>query len=325
MILVRTPLRVSFVGGGTDFKEYYTRRHGSVISAAIDKYIYVMVKKRFDDAIRVVYSRTELANAVDEIRHDLVREALKKTGIEKGIEIATFADVPSEGCGLGSSSAITIGLLNAFYAFARVRKSPEQLAQEACQIEIEVLKRPIGKQDQYIAAYGGVQHIVFREDDTVEVNSLALTDRSVKLLQERLMLFYTGMTRKSSEILTEQKQKMGEHFETLDQMNELVPQLKESMLNGVGVEFGRLLDRNWRLKKQLASKISNSDIDTYYERTLRAGAVGGKICGAGGGGFLLLYCPPGKRDVVKEAAKPLREMAFTFEPCGSTVLLNARH
>jgi D-glycero-alpha-D-manno-heptose-7-phosphate kinase len=323
MIVVRTPLRVSFVGGGTDFREYYVRGHGSVISAAIDKYVYVMVKKRFDDAIRLVYSKTEAVNHVNEIQHDLVRECLKKTGVDRGIEIATFADIPSEGCGLGSSSAITIGLLNALYTYAGVRKSPEELAREACHIEIDLLRKPIGKQDQYIAAYGGVRHIVFRRDETVEVNPVVLTERSLKLLEERLMLFFTGITRKSSEILTEQKQKMGEHFEMLDQMNSLVPQLKESMLNGVGTEFGRLLDWNWRLKKQLASKISNSDIDSYYARTLRAGAIGGKICGAGGGGFLLLYCPAEKRDVVKQAAKPLREMLFTFERCGSTVLLGA--
>jgi D-glycero-alpha-D-manno-heptose-7-phosphate kinase len=324
MILVQTPLRISFVGGGTDFKDYYIRRDGSVISAAIDQYVYVMVKKRFDDAIRVVYSKTEVADSVDEIQHDLVREALRKTGVEKGVEIATFADIPSEGCGLGSSSAITIGLLNALYTYVGTRKNPEQLAQEACDIEIDVLKRPIGKQDQYIVAYGGIRHLIFRANDTVEVNSVDLVATSLKLLEERLLLLYTGMTRKSTEILTEQKQNMSVHFAMLDQMNSLVPQLKESLLNGVGVQFGRLLDKNWRLKKQLASKISNSDIDNYYERTLRAGAIGGKICGAGGGGFLLLYCPPEKRDAVKEAARPMREMKFRFERRGSTVLLDGQ-
>jgi len=322
MILVRTPLRVSFVGGGTDFKRYYTQRHGSVISAAIDKYVYVLVKRRFDGAVRVAYSCTEQVNNVDDLQHELVRESLRKTGIDKGVEIATFADVPSEGCGLGSSSAITIGLLNALYAYAGIRKDPEELAQQACHIEIDVLDKPIGKQDQYIAAYGGVQHIVFKQDDTVEVSPMQVSERSRKLLEERLILFYTGMTRKASEILTEQKHKMAEHFQVLDQMNDLVPRLKECMLNGLGPEFGRLLDRNWRLKKQLASKITNLDIDKYYERTLEAGAVGGKICGAGGGGFLLLYCAPGKRDAVKEAARPLREMPFRFESSGSTVLLD---
>jgi len=324
MVLVQTPLRVSFVGGGTDFKEYYARRDGSVISAAIDKYVYVMVKKRFDDDIRAVYSKTEMVKSVDDIRHDLIREALRKTGVEKGVEIATFADIPSEGCGLGSSSAITIGLLNALHAYTGVRKTSEELAQEACDIEIDILKRPIGKQDQYIAAYGGIKHIVFKVNDTVQVNHLDLTGPSVKLLEQRLLLLYTGMTRKSSEILTEQKEKMGEHFTMLDKMNGLVPQLKESMLNGIGTEFGRLLDKNWRLKKQLASKISNSDIDTCYERTLQAGAVGGKICGAGGGGFLLLYCTPEKRGAVTEAAKPMREVKFRFEKCGSIVLLDVR-
>jgi len=324
MILVQTPLRVSFVGGGTDFKEYYTRRDGSVISAAIDKYVYVMVKKRFDDDIRIVYSKTEMVKSVDDLRHDLVREALRKTGVEKGVEIATFADIPSEGCGLGSSSAITTGLLNALYTYTGVKKTSEELAQEACNIEIDILRRPIGKQDQYIAAYGGINHIVFRVDDTVEVNPLHLNERSLNLLEERLILLYTGMTRKSSEILTEQKQKMSEHFAMLDRMKSLVPELRKSMLNGVGTEFGKLLDENWRLKKQLASKISNPDIDGCYERTLQAGAVGGKICGAGGGGFLLLYCTPDKRGAVREAAKPMREVKFRFEKRGSTVLLDGR-
>ncbi len=324
MVLVQTPLRVSFVGGGTDFKEYYGRRDGNVISAAINKYVYVMVKRRFDDDIRVVYSKTETVQSVDEVQHDLVREALRRTGVEKGVEIATFADIPSEGCGLGSSSAITIGLLSALYAYTGIRKTSEELAQEACNIEIDILKRPIGKQDQYIAAYGGLKHIVFRMDDTVEVNPLDLTGMSVKLLEERLLLLYTGMTRKSSEILTEQKERMGDHLTMLDEMNSLVPQLKESMLNGVGPEFGKLLDKNWRLKKQLASKISNPDIDACYERTLQAGAIGGKICGAGGGGFLLLYCTPEKRASVKEAAKPMREVKFRFESCGTTVLVDVR-
>jgi len=265
-----------------------------------------------------------MVKSVDDLQHDLVREALRKTGVEKGVEIATFADIPSEGCGLGSSSAITIGLLNALYAYSGIKKSSEELAQEACKIEIDILKRPIGKQDQYIAAYGGIKHIVFRVDDTVEVNPLRLNERSLKVLEERLILLYTGMTRKSSEILTEQKEKIGEHFSMLDQMNSLVPQLRESMLNGVGTEFGKLLDENWRLKKQLASKISNPDIDGCYERTLRAGAVGGKICGAGGGGFLLLYCTPEKRGAVKEAARPMREVKFRFERRGSTVLLDGR-
>ena len=322
MIVTRTPLRVSFVGGGTDFKEFYTHRGGSVISTTIDKYVYVTVKQRFDDAIRVAYSMMELVNNVDEIQHGLVRECLKRTGIDRGVEIATFADIPSEGCGLGSSSALTIGLLNAFYSYTGIRKSPEELAREACAIEIDILLKPIGKQDQYIAAYGGVQHIVFKPDDTVEVKPVPLTDRSLRALHQRLMLFYTGMTRKSIEVLSEQKERMREHFATLDKMSSLVPLLKECMLNGVGREFGELLDRNWRCKKQLASNISNPEIDAYYEQALRAGAVGGKICGAGGGGFLLLYCVPEKQQAVIEATRPLRHVPFRIGPLGSTLLLN---
>jgi len=324
MIIVRTPLRISFVGGGTDFREYYMRSGGgSVINATIDKYVYVIAMERFDDAIRVVYSKTQLIRSVDEIKHELVRESLKRAGIDKGIEIATFADIPSEGCGLGSSSAITVGLLNALYAYTGVRKSPEELAREACDLEIDALQRPIGKQDQYIAAYGGIRHILFNSDDTVEVKPVPLTKEALQTLSERLMLFYTGMTRSSVDILTEQKRRMHERLALLDQMNRLVPQLKECMLNGVGPEFGELLDRNWRWKKQLASRITNAEIDAYYERALQAGAVGGKICGAGGGGFLLLYCPSERGTAVREAVRPLRHVPFQFESSGSRLIFNS--
>jgi len=323
MIVTRTPLRVSFVGGGTDFKEYYAHRAGNVITSAVDKYVYVVVKKRFEGGIRVAYSTIERVDNVDEVQHDLVRECLKKTGVDRGIEIATFADIPSRGCGLGSSGAITVGLLNALYTYTGVRKNPDELAREACAIEIDVLRKPIGKQDQYIVAYGGVQHIVFNPDDTVEVIRVPLADRSLELLNGRLMLFFTGMTRKADEVLSEQKQRIGEHFAMLDEMGALVPRLKESMLNGVGKEFGELLDRNWHLKKQLASKISDAKIDECYERVLQAGAVGGKICGAGGGGFLMLYCQPEKQHAVREAAKPLWYVPFKFEGTGSTVVLDS--
>ncbi len=321
MIVTRTPLRVSFVGGGTDFKEYYTHNAGNVISTAINKYVYVIVKKRFDDDIRLSYSRVERVKNVDDLHHELVRECLRKTGVDKGIEIATFADIPSEGCGLGSSGAITVGLLNALYAHSGIRKSPDELAREACEIEIDILCKPIGKQDQYIAAYGGVQHIVFNTNDTVNIIPVPIADRSLTTLHERLLLFFTGITRQSVEVLSEQKQRIENHFAMLDEMGALVPCLKECMLNGMGQEFGELLDRNWRLKKQLASKISDAEIDEYYEQVLQAGAVGGKICGAGGGGFLLLYCPPEKRRAVMQAAKPLRHVPFRFERTGSVVLL----
>lgn len=321
MIVTRTPLRVSFVGGGTDFKEYYTHNAGSVISTAINKYVYVIVKKRFDDDIRLSYSRVERVKNVDELQHELVRECIKKTGFDRGIEIATFADIPSKGCGLGSSGAITVGLLNALYTHAGIQKSPDELAREACEIEIDILCKPIGKQDQYIAAYGGVQHIVFNTNDTVDITPVPLADRSLTALSERLVLFFTGITRKSVEVLSEQKQRIENHFPMLDEMGALVPRLRECMLNGMGNEFGELLDRNWRLKKQLASKISDAKIDDYYEQVLQAGAVGGKICGAGGGGFLLLYCPPEKQHAVMQAARPLRHVPFRFERTGSTVLL----
>jgi D-glycero-alpha-D-manno-heptose-7-phosphate kinase len=314
---------MSFVGGGTDFREYYAHRAGNVVASAIDKYTYVVVKKRFESDIRVAYSRMERVDDVDQVQHELVRECLKKTGISGGIEIATFADIPSRGCGLGSSGAITVGLLNALYAYTGVWKSADELAREACAIEIDVLRKPIGKQDQYIAAYGGVQHIVFHPDDTVEVLPMHLTARALKVLEQRLVLFFTGMTRKSDGVLAEQKQGIEDHLTMLDEMGALVPHLKECMLNGVGKEFGELMDRNWRLKKQLASRISNAKIDRYYEQALQAGAVGGKICGAGGGGFLLVYCRPGTEHAVIQAMKPLQRVPFRFEHTGSEVLLDS--
>jgi len=324
MIITQTPLRISFAGGGTDFRDYYKINGGCVISSAIDKYIYVIIKERFDDKIRVGYSRTEMVDSVDEVEHDLVRESLRMTGITKGVEISTMADIPSEGSGLGSSSSVTVGLLNAMHAYQGDPKPPEVLAEEACKIEIDILGRPIGKQDQYIAAFGNLRFFEFLPSGEVRVESVNMDPDKKRRLSESLLLFFTGMTRSSTEILTEQKQNIAERIPTLDKMKMQAYEIRESLLNGSVDHIGEVMHQGWLYKKQLAGKISSSEIDRMYEAAIEAGALGGKIAGAGGGGFLLLYCPPERQSKVRAALKGLRELNFNLERDGTKVIFNVR-
>jgi len=324
MIITQTPLRISFAGGGTDFADFYTREEGCVVSSAIDKYIYVIVKERFDDNIRVGYSRTELVSEVDEIEHELVRESLKKVGIKSGIEISTMADVPSEGSGLGSSSTVTVGLLNALYAFKGEIKPPEILAREACEIEIDILGKPIGKQDQYIAAYGGMRCIKFHKDGSVTVQSIELDCFRKRQIDESLMLFYTGITRKSSGVLAEQKKNITNQMPVLRMIRDQAESVRACLTNTRINRIGNILDAGWNLKKSLASNISSSYIDELYEKALKAGATGGKVAGAGGGGFLLLYCQPAYQNRVRKALANLKELPFRLERDGTKVIFNVR-
>ena len=323
MIISQTPLRISFAGGGTDFKDYYKNFNGgAVISTAIDKYVYVIIKKRFDKNIRIGYSITELVNEVDSIKHDLVREGLKRAKILGGVEISTMADIPSTGSGLGSSSSVTVGLLNAMYAYQGILKTSEELAKEACEIEIDILKKPIGKQDQYIAAYGNLREIHFKEDGKVKVDEIKISEEVKEKLNKNLLLFYTGKKRESSTVLLEQKKNINSFFDTLNEMKAMVPKVKKTLQNGNIDEFGRLLHNAWEYKKSLASKITNSYIDKLYDKAINAGALGGKIAGAGGGGFILLYCPYEKQDKVKSALNGLQELRFGFERDGSKIIFN---
>lgn len=324
MIITQTPLRISFAGGGTDFKGYYEKSGGAVLSSAIDKYIYVIVKERFDKKIRIGYSRTEMVDAVAEIEHELAREALRMTGVDSGIEIATMADIPSEGSGLGSSSAVTVGLLHALYAFKGELVTPETLAMQACEIEIGVLGKPIGKQDQYIAAYGGLRFIEFHADETVSVTTVPMDDDKRRRFGENILLFYTGVTRKADGILSEQKDNIDVQVETLNQIRAQAQEVRDALAEGVMNRVGRILDTGWKHKRQLAGRITNSAIDSMYDRALDAGASGGKIAGAGGGGFLLLYCPPDRQAQVREALSDLKELPFALERDGTKVILNAR-
>ncbi|MBC8141308.1 MAG: GHMP kinase [Armatimonadetes bacterium] len=324
MIITQTPLRISFAGGGTDFKDYYAHSGGAVLSSAIDKYIYVIVKERFDKKIRIGYSRTEMVDDITEIEHELAREALRMTGVTSGVEIATMADIPSEGSGLGSSSAVTVGMLHALYAFKGYLVTPEKLAREACEIEIGVLGKPIGKQDQYIAAYGGMRFIEFHADETVSVTPVPMDDEKRRRFGENVLLFYTGVTRKADVILEEQKTNISAQRDTLDNIRAQAGEVRDALAGGSMNRVGRILDTGWQHKRRLAGRITNAQIDSMYDRALDAGAIGGKIAGAGGGGFLLLYCPTDRQARVREALSDLKELPFALERDGTKVILNAR-
>ena len=324
MVITQTPLRISFVGGGTDLREFYQDGPGEVISCTIDKYIFVIIKERFDERIVLNYSRNETVDTVAEIKHELIREAMRMTGIEKGVEISTLADIPSEGSGLGSSSTLTVGLLNAFYMFQGEQVTAERLASEACKIEIELCDKPIGKQDQYIAAYGSVRRLTFERDGCVGIRRLPISESVLRRFNQNLMLFYTHRTRKSSEILHEQRAQTKSRRAVLEAMLPIVERIEQALLEAKFDEIGFALHEGWLLKKQMAQKISNGEIDETYERALKAGALGGKITGAGGGGFLLLYVPFEKQDAVRAALSNYYELPFLLERDGSKVIFNLK-
>lgn len=319
MIISKTPLRISFTGGGTDLPSYYRTGYGAVVSMAISKYMYVTVHKRFDDSIRVSYSDMEIVDQVDDIKHGIVRECLKMVGIERGVEITTIGEVPA-GTGMGSSSALAVGLLNALYTYTGVQLSAEELLQKACQIEIDILRSPIGKQDQSAAAFGGLNYFRFNSDETVQRERLWLSEPAIRQLEHNLMLFYTGVQRDANTILEQQKNDTAAKLAVLDDMRDQAEEFRDLLKrNETGPELGHLLDRGWKKKRSVTSKISDSNIDGLYERALNAGAVGGKLLGAGGGGFLLLYVENDNQQKVKEALG-LRQMFFHLSPYGSRIV-----
>lgn len=323
MTISRTPLRISFVGGGSDIASYYGRSPGAVVSTAINKYIYIMVQKQFDGRIIVQYSQMEIVKRVSDIQNNLVREAMKMTGIKGGIHVTSISDVPAEGTGLGSSSAYVVGLLNAFYAYQGKTASAQQLAEEACEIEIGILKKPIGKQDQYIAAFGGFNFMEFYPDHTVSVDPIPCSAFTIQRLENRLLLLYTGLTRSTDPILAQQNEnvtRMKEKRIMMDKMVALARQARESLQTDAVETFGSLLDENWHLKRSLADTISTRQIDTWYGRAKKFGAVGGKILGAGGGGFMLLFADPKYHATIRKELKELIPLSFTFEPEGSTII-----
>lgn len=322
MIITKTPLRISFTGGGSDLRAYYQHGAGAVVSTAIDKYVYVILHKRFDDLIRVGYSKAELVEQIDQVEHDIIREALRLTGVDRGVEILYFADIQigKAGTGLGSSSSLAVGILNALHTYRGETVTPEQLAEEACQIEITTLGRPIGKQDQYIAAHGGCNFMQFHPDESVTVEPLSLSPEVQGALNQNLLLFYTGLATGSSEVLGQQQERTPINRDFLDRMVSLAHETKTTLVNKQHQRLGELLHQNWLHKKQLADKISNNHIDEHYDKARQAGASGGKIVGSGGGGFLLLYVEPERCDQVREALAYLRELSFTLEGEGSKLI-----
>ncbi len=322
MIITQTPLRVSLAGGGTDFPDYFRREGTTFVSTAIDKYVFVIIKERFDDLIVLNYSEREIVERVDQIGHDLIREALRITGIERGVEITTLADIPSEGCGLGSSSSITVGLLNAFYAFNGEQVTAERLAREAVMIEVEILGRPIGIQDQYIAAYGNLRRFDVAVDGGVACRRIGISEGDKRRLGEQLMLWYLNSTRSAASVLETQKENIGNRIAQLDALRAQVPGVEASLLAGRIDDVGRALHDGWCIKRELADTISNQGIDRLYDMAREAGALGGKVVGAGGGGFLLLYCPRESQDRLREAFSGYRELPFGLERDGSKVIFN---
>jgi D-glycero-alpha-D-manno-heptose-7-phosphate kinase len=322
MIISRTPFRISFVGGGSDMETFYSKHQGAVLSTSIDKYMYISSHRYFHkDQIQVKYSRTETVQNINDLQHPLLREALRLTGISGGIEISSIADIPS-GTGMGSSSAFTVGLLHNLYAINRKFISHDKLASEACKIEIDILKEPIGKQDQFAAAFGGLNIIYFNQDGSVKVEPLYISNEIYQQLQENLIMFYVGNQRKASDILSEQKKNASkdDKFNALKQMVGYVFDLRDVLYSGQLNDFGKLLHENWILKQKLASKISNSEIDEIYSAGIASGATGGKLLGAGGGGFMLFYCEKPHQIKLKETLKQYRTIDFKFERDGSKII-----
>lgn len=323
MIISRTPLRISFVGGGSDLPSFYHYEPGGVVGTAINKYIYITVNRKFDSKIRASYSLTEIVDEVGDLKHELIRECLKLVGLKGGVEITSISDIPSAGTGLGSSSTYTVGLLNALYAYSGQHSGAERLARQACQIEIEHCRKPIGKQDQYFAAYGGLEYMQFNPDESVFVDPVICAVETKQQLQKRLLLLYTGMTRSADRILQEQSNNVESDADkrlSLRVMTSLAWQVKEALQRNDLEGFGEVLHQGWVEKRKLATEISNNQIDNWYETARINGAIGGKILGAGGGGFLLLYAPPERHPAILRALPELHPLAFRFESQGSKII-----
>jgi len=321
MIMVKTPFRVSLVGGGTDLAAFYKKNgHGGVVSLAIDKYMYVMIHPYFHDKLRVKYSQTEDVDSIEELKHPIVRECLRMMQVTSGVEIASVADIPA-GLGVGSSSSFTVCLLHCLHAYQGRYACKESLAREASRIEIERLREPIGKQDQYAASYGGLNYIRFNADDSVEVEGL-MTNRDVTAeLMRRLLVFYIGRPRAARDILTEQCDTIsdGARFCAAQRMTELADTLRTAIHQGNLSVVGKILHEGWLMKKSLSSNIANEEVDRIYEAGLAAGAEGGKLLGAGGGGFMLFYCKPQFQAAVRKALG-LRELPIQCDREGSKVI-----
>jgi D-glycero-alpha-D-manno-heptose-7-phosphate kinase len=318
MIITRTPFRIPLGGGGTDLPSYYSKHGGFIFSATIDKYMYIAIHRPFvDDLIRVIYSKSECVEKVAELRHDIVRAALETMGIEKGIQIASIADIPA-GTGLGSSSAYAVGLLHGLHVLKQEDATRESLAEEACRIEIDILGKPIGKQDQYVTALGGFVVLGIEPDGIVEVRRATISDDVLRTLNANMLFFYTGKSRRADEVLRDQdaaaERDESRVVEGLHEIKRIGREILQAIEGGDMDRFGHLLHEHWTVKKTLGSRISEPRMDRIYEIARDCGAVGGKIVGAGGGGFFLFYVREG-HDGLREAMRRenLREMRYTFD------------
>lgn len=323
MIITRTPFRISFVGGGSDLPSFYKRTPGAVLSTTINKYVYLSIHPYYNRRqTSLKYSKTELCDSIDKIEHPIIRETLKYTKVEGGCEITSTADIPA-GTGLGSSSSFTVSLLHLLHAYKSEFTSKEQLASEACIIEIEKLKEPIGKQDQYAAAYGGLNVITFNSDETVNVEPLMMKPSLLDELQQNIIIFYTKQVRSTSNVLRKQAYEVttdNDKFEDQKKIVNLVYETRDCLVSGDLMGFGEQLHKGWMLKKSLSDGISNAYIDKHYRIAIENGAVGGKVLGAGGGGFLLFYCEKEKRDSVRKALSDMYELKFGFDSQGSKII-----
>jgi D-glycero-alpha-D-manno-heptose-7-phosphate kinase len=329
MIVSRAPVRFSLGGGGTDLPSYSAIHGGFLVAAAIDKYIYVSANRRFYDSIRLAYSKTETVDSVDQIEHRIFREALRFTGISRGIEINSVADVPSNS-GLGSSSTFTVALLNALHTFKQEFVSSLQLAQEACHIEIDLLKEPIGKQDQFISAHGGITAFTFNPDGSVQVERVPVRPEVLDDLESNLLIFYSGVERSAASVLAKQGQNIQSNqdsaMERMHRIKALGYETRRILIDGDLDAYGELLHEHWTNKRKLASNMTDSVIDEHYDVARAAGALGGKLMGAGGGGFFMFYTRPSDRRRVYEAMtkRGLRPLRFRFDASGARIVANLR-
>lgn len=320
MIISQTPYRISLAGGGTDLPAFYREEFGAVLSITLSRHMYVTVHDRFERSIRVAYSRTETVKEVKDLKHELVREAMRVTGVQGPLEITTIGDVPG-GTGMGSSSALAVGLLNALHTYQNQIVSRDQLAEESCHIEIERLGNPIGKQDQYAAAFGGMNYICFNPDETVNVDPVQCSVETLRELEERTLLFYTENQRSANDILAQQSAKIDQQRDHLRRMRDLAGEMRLALSDPGDLDVvEEILHAGWALKRSLGFGISNPQIDTWYDTARRAGASAGKLLGAGGGGFLLLMAPPERHDAIREALGHPRELPTGIDRMGSRIV-----
>lgn len=323
MILTKTPLRMSYVGGGSDLPSYYREFGGAVLSTAINKYIYIIIKSRFEEGIRISYSETENVTHRNNIKHPLVRNALEMIELDDHVEIISAADIPSSGTGLGSSSSFSVGLIKAILAYKGQSQSKNEIANLACQLEIEKCNNPIGKQDQYAATFGGLKVYKFNQDDSVSIENIDCSSHTINELNDQTIAFYIGGDRDANAILKQQSIDLKQDKKTnnMKRMVDLVWDLKREFESQSVENFGAILNENWQLKRELTSKVSSTYIDDLYKTAIKNGATGGKLLGAGGGGFMIFHAPSDKiRSAVRSKLCKLREVKFNVEPKGSNVI-----